>query len=116
LRLSHTTPDDCGNVAAANPLPPYRGFRHQVQPRNRELATMVEIFWRTGNFYSLVVAGAVKSPGEQVMVIGYLIANDFAGAARDLEQEWGISLVNGLARLDRENGAELAEALGWARG
>jgi hypothetical protein len=63
----------------ANPLPPYRGFRHQVQERNAELATAVEIFFRTGDFDALPPSGP-EEPGEQVMLLAYLIANDFAGA------------------------------------
>lgn len=116
MHLTSNAPADCGNDAAANPLPPYRGFRHQVQERNRQLATAVEIFFRTGDFDALEAFGSKKSPGEQVMVLAYLIANDFAGPARELAGMWQLHLVDALDGLDRGNGAELADALGWAKG
>lgn len=116
MRLSHTAPDDRGNADVGSPLPPYRGFRHQVQPRNAELATAIEIFFRLGDFDALVATGGRKSRSEQVMLVAYLVANDFAGVARDCARAWGLDLVDALKLLDRANGRELAEVLGWTEG
>lgn len=119
MRLSSTAPAERGNVAAANPLPPYRGFRHQVQPRNAELATAVEIFFRTGDFDALRAFGTRRSAADRVLMLGYLLANDFTDQARELDQAWdmfgGLGFRYAIAQLDAANGAELAEVLGWAK-
>jgi hypothetical protein len=120
VRLAHTAPDDCGNAAATNPLPPYRGFRHQVQPRNAELATAVEIFFRTGDYDAFRVFGHGRGTGDQVMLLAYLIANDFVGTARECEKAWGngygIGFTYAMGQLDAANGRELAQVLGWTKG
>lgn len=89
--------------------------RHRVQQRNQYIADRVDLFFTSRDDVRLRRFGDKLSTGERVMLLVYLIANDFAGTAREFADEWGISLTTALSTLDRENGAEAALALGWVR-
>jgi hypothetical protein len=98
------------------PEPTYLRRGHRVQARNEALADLVFSFAADRDDAALLAGVRVRSPGEQMMLLAYLINMDFAGAAQNLARELGLDLVRGLLVLDAENGREFAAALGWVRG
>ncbi len=88
--------------------PIYR-VRHHPQPRNRHLVDAVDLFFATKDTEALKRFYQKLTIVQQILVCVYLIANDFASTARGL----GELRISNLALLDRENGREVALALGW---
>jgi len=83
------------------------------QPRNHHLVTAINRYLDDRNEGALVAFFRDKSPGEQIMMVGYLLSADLPGMARDLMLGTEISLVTALSTLDRKNGSELARNLQW---
>jgi len=84
-----------------------------AQRRNHPLVTAINQYLDNRDEMALVAFFRVKSPGEQIMMVGYLLSADLPGMARDLMLGTEISLVTALSILDRENGSELARKLQW---
>jgi len=83
------------------------------QQRNHHLVTAINHYLDDRDEEALTKFFRVKSPGEQIMMIGYLVSADSPGMARELMRDSEISLVTALCTLDRENGSELARQLRW---
>jgi hypothetical protein len=85
-----------------------------MQARNNDLVTCVNRFFETRDVKALSTRFGTASTGERTMLLGYLLASDFAALAQQLCEDHDFDLVRGLANLDRENGKEFARQLGWA--